>query len=306
MAPKLYNPTDVGKSYTPRLAEFAAEGKKAGLRPSSADKVPTALITVDAQGDFCFPGWALPVPGAVDDMRRLVELVYNRPEEISLILASRDKHVPMMIFHAAWWIDRNGKHPDPFTIITYKDIIAGNWLALKDPKWSVEYVNKLEVMGKKNLVVWPNHCLENTEGQKLVPAVHEALAWHAAARGYSTILLDKGVVPQVEHYGIFGAEVPYPKNPASLLNVDVLTTIAGFKRILVGGEAKSHCVLETMKQLVGHFANQPDVVGSIHFLMDCTSSVQHPAVDFEALAMADLREMAKKGVVLMKSTDANL
>lgn len=303
---KLFDPNDVGKAYAPRLAEFAAEGRKAKMSPASADKVPTALIVVDAQMDFCFPGWALSVPGAVDDMRRLTELIYNRTEEISLIIASRDKHVPMMIFHAAWWVDRNGKHPDPFTIIPYADIVAGKWLALKDPKWSVEYVNKLEVLGKKNLVIWPDHCLEGTEGQKLVPAVHEAIEYHSAARSVAPIFLDKGIVPQVEHYGIFGAEVPYPKNPASLLNVDILNTIAGYKRILVGGEAKSHCVLETMKQLVAHFANQPDVIGSIHFLMDCTSSVQHPAVDFEALAMADLKEMAKKGVVLGKSTDKNL
>lgn len=306
MVPKLYNPQDVGKSYAPRLAEFAADGKRANLRPASADKVPTALIIVDAQGDFCFPGWALPVPGAVDDMTRLVDLIYRRPEEISFILASRDKHVPTMIFHASWWIDKDGKHPAPFTMIPYSAIINGTWRATRDPIWSVHYVHDLEKLGKKTLIIWPNHCLEGTEGQKFVPAVHEAIAFHSAARGYDPVFLDKGIVPQVEHYGIFGAEVPYPKNPASLLNVDVLNTIANYKRILVGGEAKSHCVIETMKQLVGHFANQPDVIRNIHFLMDCTSSVQSPDVDFEALAMADLREMEKKGVVLINSTDAKL
>ena len=170
-------------------------------------------------------------------------------------------------------------------------------------KEAVQGATALEKAAKKNLMIWPFHCLVGTDGQKLVPALHEAIAFHAGARVTKPELITKGTVPQVEHYGIFAAEVPYPKNPkASGLNTEYLDLIAQYDRIYVAGEAKSHCVLETMRQMLSYFSSQPEVIAKIRFLVDCTSSVVHPVIDFETIAKDELAKMEKQGVQMVQST----
>jgi nicotinamidase/pyrazinamidase len=41
----------------------------------------------------------------------------------------------------------------------------------------------------------------------------------------------------------------------------------------------------------------------VNILRDCTSSVKHPSVDFDALAEEDLAVMKQKGINLVLSTD---
>lgn len=305
MKAQLFDPKVLGTNYDPEIKKYEALGKKAGLTPSANDKLRTILLIVDMQRDFVHTDGALSVPGAVEDTRRLIEWVYRNAADLTTIAASLDTHTRMMIFHPDWWKNvSSGKKPDPFTPITLADIKAGKWQALKDPVWSVHYVDQLEKAAKKNLMVWPFHCIDGTDGQKLVPALHEAIAYHAAARATLPELITKGTVPQVEHYGIFAAEVAYPKSPkASGLSTEYLDMIANYDRIYVAGEAKSHCVLETMKQMLSYFGSQPEVIAKIRFMVDCTSSVAHPAIDFETLAKAELAEMEKKGVVMVTSLD---
>lgn len=305
MKANLFNPATVGTNYEPELGKYEALGAKAGAKPASADSLRTMLLIVDPQRDFVHPDGALSVPGAVGDMQRLIDWIYRNLESITTIGASLDTHQKMMIFHPMWWKNMaTGENPAPFTQITLANIKADVWRAVGNPTWSVRYVDQLEKAAKKTLMIWPYHCIAGTDGQKLVPALHEAMAYHKGARGSEPQLLTKGTVPEVEHYGIFAAEVPYDKNPkASGLNTDYLDLIGKYDRIYVAGEAKSHCVLETMRQMLKYFGSQPEVVKKIHFMVDCTSSVVSPDVDFEAEANAALAEMEKQGVVMIKSTD---
>jgi hypothetical protein len=57
---------------------------------------------------------------------------------------------------------------------------------------------------------------------------------------------------------------------------------------------------------VEHYANQPDMLRKLYFLKDCTSSVQHPVIDFDALAEEELAKMRERGVNVVMSTDATL
>jgi nicotinamidase/pyrazinamidase len=41
----------------------------------------------------------------------------------------------------------------------------------------------------------------------------------------------------------------------------------------------------------------------LHFLKDCTSSVQHPVIDFDALANTELAAMERQGIQMVLSTD---
>lgn len=305
MSTALYNPAVLGTVYEPDLKKYEALGRKAGLKPASSDTFRRVLVLVDDQNDFMDqPGAALPVPGALADVRRILDYIYTNAGKITKIVASLDTHTKRMIFHPEWWMDPlTGQPPAPFTVITFADIKSGKWVALNDPAWSIRYVDYLEKSAKKNLMIWPYHCLVGTDGQKLVPALAEAIAWHSAARGTTADFIEKGKDPRTEHFGIWKAEMEDPKDPSSLLNVKALDMIASFDEIDMAGEADSHCVDETMKQEVQYFSTQPDVIQKIHFLVDCTSPVAHPVIDFAALASASHKEMAKKGVVMVKSTD---
>jgi nicotinamidase-related amidase len=311
--PSLYSPKDAFASpYTPRIAEFTNEGRRAGLRPSALDRgAKNCLIVVDAQVDFVDPKGALAVPGAQADSGRTAEFIYSHAEHISDIYASLDSHLPFQIFYSGWWqyLD-DGSHPLPFTMIsinTKGELTDDNGRlvqAVLEPVWSYNYVLSLQKNAKKSLMIWPYHTMIGTPGHAMVSVISEAMAWHAAARNSQPNFIVKGTVPQTEHYGIFHPEVLYPKSAHGGVNTFILDAVANYHRIYVVGQAKSHCVLETMKQLVAYFKNQPEVLRRIIFLEDCTSSVVHDKVDFEAIAVASLADMAKLGIQIRKSTDA--
>lgn len=300
-----YDPRDVGITHDPRAAEFIAAGHaNRTSKVSHSDKNRVVLLIVDAQRDFVIPGLGLPVDGAVDDIRRLIEFIYNNLGSITQIDLSMDTHYPFQIFFPTWWRNDKGESPNGYTPISYDDVRKGLWRPVIDPLWSIDYVKKLEAEAKKSLMIWPYHCLIGTPGHAIVPALTEAVLFHSAARSTQPEYLIKGVNPRTEHYGIFAAEITDPKDISTQLNTHILDTIAKNDLVYVAGEAKSHCVLETMKQLVGYFGQtDPEAIKKIRFLMDCTSSVKHPAVDFEALANAELEKMVAQGVVLVNSTD---
>ncbi len=152
-------------------------------------------------------------------------------------------------------------------------------------------------------MIWPYHTMEGTLGHMLVAPISEAIAWHSAARNTQPTYVVKGRTIRTEFYGIFGAEIPDPEDPESGLNVTLLDAVMKHDRVYVAGEAKSHCVLETERQLVGRSGNQPALLKRLHFLSDCTSSVQHPAIDFDALAEAELAAMKQQGVQLVMSAE---
>ncbi len=300
----LYNPDDIYKDYTPRIQEFMELGVKAGLQSSHKDKVRGALVIIDMQNDFVRPNGALAVPNAEDDVKRLVEFIYTNAESITAIYSTLDSHYPMQIFYSEWWENpATGEHPASFTVITATDIKNGTWRARIDPVWSHKYVAELGKKGKKALMIWPKHTMVGTWGHAIIPALAEAIAWHSAARMTQPTFLTKGDVPQVERYGAFAPEVEYPNNPRGGTDTFILDAIGRYDRTWWAGEAETHCVIESQIQAVDYFKNQPDVLKSMFFLMDCTSPILHPAIDFVAIARAEQKRMESLGVQLVKSTE---
>ncbi|KKT53805.1 MAG: hypothetical protein UW48_C0023G0007 [Microgenomates group bacterium GW2011_GWC1_44_23] len=98
MNPSLYSPSDVGKIYSPR-PEFIFEGTKNRTKTTAyEDKRKVALLTVDGQIDFVYPDGGLPVPGAIEDIRRLTGFIYRNLSEITNNYLSMDDHPPYAIF----------------------------------------------------------------------------------------------------------------------------------------------------------------------------------------------------------------
>lgn len=291
-------------AYSARVEEFIAAGRQAKLAAAADDREKIAVVLVDYQHDFVDPDGTLAVPGAREDVARFLSWFYANAPRITSLYASLDTHLPYQIFFSSWWQDaQTGEHPQPFTPISAAEVQTGRWLPLFQPEWSISYVKKLAEQAQKDLMLWPHHTMQGTLGQMLVAPISEAIAWHSAARGTQPTYIAKGLTPRTEFYGIFGAEVHDPTEPASALNLPLLETIARHERIYIAGEAKSHCVLETARQLVAYLSPQPEHLARLHILSDCTSSVQHPAVDFDALAEQELELMRQRGVQIVKSSD---
>ena len=300
--PSCYDPDRIGTLFYPDVAALAQEAAGAGLPPASQDQQRIQLLIIDMQVDFCHPQGTLHVPGALQDIRRLVEFIYRNAGRISSITCSLDSHLPYQIFHPAWWTDPEGHHPAPFTLITQEDIRQGKWRPLLEPEWSTAYVRKLEEGAKKQLTIWPYHVPIGGIGNALDPELWSAVFWHSIARKSQPTWWRKGSVPKTEHYSIVQPEIPVPEVPEGGRG-SFLEDLEKDDAIVIAGEAASHCVLETLEDLVDEFADKPERLDKIFILRDCTSPVQHPDIDFAALTEKRFAAFEKQGIHFILSTD---
>lgn len=304
--PSFYNPNRIGTLFHPDVATIAQEAAAASLKPASRDQTKTHLVVIDMQIDFCHDNGTLHVPGSLADIQRLIEFIYNNAEQITNITCSLDSHLPHQIFSSDWWIDQYGNHPAPFTLITWADIKDGRWRPLVAPVASTNYVKRLEAEAKKQLCIWPYHTMIGNVGNALDQELWSAVFWHALARKTQPTWLTKGSIPLTEHYSIIQPEVPVPSHPLGGKNKPFLDTLAAADVIIIAGEAESHCVLESVEDVVEDFGNKPEQLQKIYFLRDCTSAVQHPDIDFHHLALARFADFEQQGVNFVDSKHFNI
>ena len=237
----------------------------------------TALLLIDPQNDFCKPGGALFVPGADADMNRVARLIERRGDELHDVVFTLDSHVKRSIFHPAWFRDSTGAHPAPFTQITAEDLRTGRWEATSFPERTLEYLRRLESQGEYAHTIWPEHCLVGAEGHAVFSPVMEAILGWSAATGRSYLPVVKGLAADTEHYGVFQAQVVWDNAPDAGFNRTLLNRLAECDRVLLAGEALSHCVATSLKQML---AAAPELASRIVLLEDCSS----PVPGFETLS----------------------
>jgi nicotinamidase-related amidase len=283
--------------YEERAAEAEEWARKHGIRPARNDALRICLVVVDVQNTFCTPGFELFVPGAPADNRRLCEFVYRNLGAITQVAPTLDTHGAEQIFHAAWLVDGDGRHPPPYTVVSANDVERGVWRAA-DPAHQehlLRYVRELEAGGRYRLTVWPYHAMLGGIGHALVSAVEEAVFFHGIARKSQPDFQIKGDDPLTEHYSVFGPEVGGERNTALLEQLGV------FDAVVIAGQAKSHCVAWTIDDLLGDvrvFAER------VYLLEDCTSPVVVPGVvDYTEEADAAFARFAGAGVNVVLSTE---
>jgi nicotinamidase-related amidase len=304
--PKFYDEKKISEIYLPQLQMVKEEAANVNVESSVKDKAgsKTAALLIDFQIDFCNKQGALYVPEAEIDISNAIQFLFKNFEKITTIYPTLDTHIAYQIFYGLWWLDEEDKHPDPFTIITTNDVEAGKFKPIVNPIWSLEYIQNLEQNSNKPLCIWPEHTMLGTPGHALVPALYEVCYFHSVARNSQTSFQVKGDIPESEMYGVFSPEVKVPKNPKGGINTSFLNILDKHDKIIIMGEAKSHCVLESIRQIVQFFSNQPETLEKIFILEDCMSSVRHPDIDFEAIANVQFDSFKKQGVNILKSTDS--
>ncbi len=301
--PAFYKPDRVGELYPADTSAAIAAGEALGLSPGISDAPRVVLLLVDAQVDFIHPDGSLRVPNAVEDTRRTIEWILRNVGQLSQIAVSLDSHVPNQIFYPTWWTDPEGQPPEPMTVITSEQVESGEWRPLFEPEWSRGYVRGLEQQAKKQLMIWPFHTMIGTAGHMLVPGLYEAIAFHSAARRARPDFITKGTIAKTEYYSLVEPEIQVPEDPSGVPNLALMDWLMDFDLIYVAGQAKSHCVLESLRSIVRYHGDHPTHLNKLRVLLDCTSSVEHPEIDFEAIAEEAYQGFAERGMQMVRSTD---
>ncbi len=257
------------------------------------------LVVIDPQKDFCDPNGALFAPGADEDMRRLAGLVDRLRTDLRDIHVTLDSHRKVDISHPIWWRDRSGRPPAPFTTITAADMEAGRFTTARPDMRarSLRYLRALQAGGRYPHTIWPYHCLIGDEGHAMVPALADAM--HAWEERFAMVdFITKGSNPWTEHFSGVQAEVPDPADVSTQLNTSLIRTLQDADVILMAGEALSHCVANTVRDIADQLG-APEYIDKIHLLTDATSNVP----GFEAVGERFVRDMTARGMHLTTTKD---
>lgn len=334
--PPFFDPSRAGDwSYRPDTARLRAAAETWRGRIRTVEGRRTDLLLIDLQRDFCLPEGALYVGGrsghgAVEDTGRVATFIHRNLGVLDRIVPTFDTHTPLQIFHQSFWIDADGRPPAPFTVITEEMLADGAFrpspgvldllpqeIAAEGMGWVkrqlLHYARSLARQGRNALIIWPDHCLIGSEGHAMPGLVHEARLFHALLRGVPTPVILKGDDPWSESYSAFGPEVPdrwdggrlvKPQDDAALLE------LLRADRIVIAGQASSHCVRWSVDDLLGRMrALDPALPGRVAVLHDCMSAVVAldaegrpiPELDFTPQAEEAFARWAELGVHIVDS-----
>src|SRR5688572_16733064 len=313
------------------VADAAATWRKQhDIKPAAADETRIHLLLIDVQKDFCFPEGSLYVAGrsgrgAIDDSRRIAELVYRNANIITDVTTTLDTHLAYQIFFPSFWLDKADAPLAPYRVITSDQIASGEvrpnpaiakWLCGGNYTWLckqvLHYTKELERAGKYQLYLWPPHCLLGSDGHALAGVVQEARLFHAFLRTAQSNCEVKGGNPLTENYSVLRPEVlsRFDGAPLAQRNTQFVQTLLAGDAVIIAGQAASHCVKSTIDDLLTEIAAQDATLAKkVYLVTDCMSAVTVPdgkggfAVDFTSQADAALQKFADAGMNLVRSTD---
>ena len=298
--------------------------KHHGLQPAAKDKTRIGLLPIDCQLTFCGADFELFVggrsgAGAVNDTRRLCEFIYRNLGVLTAIHPTLDTHTAMQIFFDTFWVDDQGQHPAPMTMLARADLESGRWRVnpalaaglgtdyMLLQRHALHYVGELEKRSKYLLTIWPYHAMLGGIGHALVPALEEACFFHTIARDSPLGLEIKGGNPLTENYSVLRPEVMSAPNgqPIAQKNARFIEKLLHYDYVIIAGQAKSHCVAWTIDDLLTEItAHDPKLAQKVYLMEDCTSPVVVPGVvDFTDQADRAFERFRDAGMHIVRSTD---
>ena len=309
--------------YQQRASEAADWAHRHRIPSAANDAFQTALLLIDVQNTFCMPDFELFVGGrsgtaAVDDNRRLCRFIYHNLHRLTEICPTMDTHQIYQIFHSMFLVDREGRHPAPYTTISTGDLEQGVWrfnaalssrLGLSADEghhYLQHYARELQRRGKYELTIWPYHAMLGGIGHALVSAVEEAVFFHGICRFSQPDFQVKGQNPLTENYSVLRPEVTSGPagEPVDAKNLKFIQKLLNFDAVIIAGQAKSHCVAWTIEDLLNEIrATGQPLAEKVYLLEDCTTPVVIPDVmDYTEQADQAFRKFADAGMHLVQST----
>lgn len=285
----------------------------------------TTLLLIDVQN--CFHSFGeLPIATADADSDRIAAMILDNMESIDRIILTQDSHFKNHIAQPGFWLDAEGNHPQPYTPISYQEVVEGVWSAnpniklpaaeqLIDPEYfegyediigadneidlqlyALEYTRRLEASDRFSLFIWPEHCLMGTSGHNIYEPIREATLQWSATTGRSPEWVMKGRNLLTEFFSSVRSEVVL--NGYTDFNMDYVNSLYMSDRLLVGGQAKSHCVNFSLRDILSVWPE--DETNKISLLVDGSSAV--PGFEEAAQDLEDYLE--EVGANLISVEDA--
>jgi nicotinamidase-related amidase len=290
-----------GAPQSTKPAEQKHERKESDVYDKSFGykKGGTALLIIDPQADF-HEGGSLAVGGAKADSTKTAQMIEAHLNEIHQISVTLDSHLKLHIANPFFWKDQAGNHPPPFTMIEEKDIMAKTWVPSRPEllDHALRYVRGLEAGKRFKLLIWPEHCLIGTPGHNVVEPLNAALQNCSGHNLDIVNYINKGTCPLTEMYSGMKADVELSHDESTTLNRKLLKRLLEADRVLICGQALSHCVQFTTRDLV---ANWPrDRLKDLWLIEDQSSAV----TGFEEKAASFVADMRAMGVTVCKTHEA--
>lgn len=251
------------------------------------------LLIIDPQNDFMdLENSSLPIQGACDDMKRLSKKI--KMSNYDNILVTLDTHFVYNIAHGEFWHSKDGNHPKPFTQIEPKDIIDERWLPVDKSHLShcINYLNYLETTGKNKLIIWPQHCIINTWGNKVYSELKEGLREWENKNNRSVQYFQKGLNPLTEQYSAIKPEMKIKNDPTAGENKQLLKLLKNSKNIFVAGEALTHCLYFTVKDILSNLVDEEQKP-----IITIYENASSPVSGFEREAIIQREELISLGVL---------
>jgi nicotinamidase/pyrazinamidase len=248
------------------------------------------VLIIDPQNDFCDPTGNLFVRGADADMKRLSTAINEISDDITTIHVSMDTHHLFDITHPVFWWDCNGVNPKPNTLITYEDVMARRWMPV-NPWMEERAVYYLVETFPTPLCIFEPHCLIGSPGSNIYPILQDTLLRWEVKNNSPINHIYKGYDIYEEQFSIFS------HREDSDIKLSSKLVCREDEWLLVAGEARSHCVAASIRDLVSLIGIRE--AKKIVLLEDCMSDVPGFETDGEQF----MTDMIKSGVSVIKSTD---
>jgi nicotinamidase-related amidase len=184
-------------------------------------------------------------------------------------------------------------------MITVADVEAQRWTTTQPGAYarSLKYLKALDAGKRYPHVIWPEHCIIGTPGHNVHADLSDAVHGWERDRYAMTDFVTKGSNPWTEHFSAVQAEVPDPEDPSTQVNTSFIQTLEQADIILLAGEALSHCVANTMRDIAANFSD-PLFVQKVVILTDASSNV----TGFENFGADFLRDLTAKGMKTSTTT----
>jgi len=200
----------------------------------------TALVLIDIQNDFC-PGGAL----AVDQGDEIVEISNKIQEQFKIKIITQDWHPST---HKSFASNHEGKEP-----LSTVEMFYGQQ------------------------VLWPNHCIQGTEGSKF----HSKLITDSA-----DLIIRKGFRPEIDSYSAF-----FENDQKTPTGLDGYLKSRGVNKIYLCGLALDFCVYFSA-------IDGAELGYNVNVIQDACR-----AIDLDGSLEKSLNDMKSKGVKFLSTSD---
>lgn len=224
-------------------------------------------------------------------MQRLTALIECHGSRLDGITVTLDSHHYYDIAHPAFWCSPTGEQA-LLCPITLADVDTGRWL----PADPAQLPAVRRYLQHCQLFVWPPHCLTGSWGHNIHAGLNQALQYWESQQLRAVQFLFKGLNPLTEHFSAFEADLPLAEDPATCFNPQQVAPLLAASRVIVAGEALSHCVASSVRSLLRHLGT--DFARKLVLLEDCSS----PVPGFETQAEDFIAEIRQLGAGICSST----